>query len=109
MNTNVRDIEDIEQIMTGGDNLCPSQFSCSPNIREQCQNCIDKYNSEDDDEDDEDQQILQHLVLLIFLVCSMFVVSCELNGGKKIVPSTFYLIFSFKGFTSLNLCLLSHF
>lgn len=64
---------------------CPSAVGCGgSNNRENCQGAISNYTDhagegvdpiEIDENYNEDQQILRHSVLLIFLLCSMFIVS----------------------------------
>lgn len=87
------DIEDIltdstnlnstEGFVATGNGMCPSRFNCPSGSRGECQGIIQQYREQIDDDlelieeepESHDPQILRHIVLLILLLCSMFVVS----------------------------------
>lgn len=64
--------------------LCPTRFGCQGPSREQCQGLLQRYQDQqnadsdvetlEEDPDTHDPQTLKHIVLLILLLCSMFVV-----------------------------------
>lgn len=66
--------------------LCSSQYSCSGPSRQNCKSLVEKYNQQADEglepleiePDVDEHQTLKHIVLLILLLCSMFVVSTPL-------------------------------
>lgn len=76
---------DIEDLLPADDNqaLCPSRFGCQGPKRRQCQGIVKQYQEQIDDDleyieeepESHEPQLLRHTVLLIFLLCSMFVVS----------------------------------
>lgn len=69
--------------MVSQNGLCPTRYGCYGPRREQCQGIIEQYQRQIDDDielieeepESHDPQILRHIVLLILLLCSMFVVS----------------------------------
>lgn len=68
--------------------LCPTRFGCQGNTRAQCEGIIRQYQEQIDDDielieeepESHDPQILRHVVLLILLLCSMFVVVKQTNN-----------------------------
>lgn len=84
----VTDIEDLLSPSRLNDNntpeegLCPSRFGCAGPKRDVCQGVIQKYQEQQDEDielieeepDSHNPQILRHIVLLILLLCSIFVV-----------------------------------
>jgi hypothetical protein len=77
---------------SGPGDICSARFGCPPAQQDQCRNVVKRYRTqeaiEEEELSDEDRQTLRHLVLLILLACSMFVV-CQ---QKKLKYS--YLTFS---------------
>lgn len=65
--------------------LCPSKFGCQGPQREQCSEIVQHYHEQvngdmeviEEEPESHDPQILRHIVLLILLLCSMFVVSTK--------------------------------
>jgi hypothetical protein len=59
--------------------ICPARFGCPSARQDQCRNVVKHYHTqeaiEEEQDSDEDRQTLRHIVLLILLACSMFVVS----------------------------------
>lgn len=63
--------------------LCPTRFGCQGPTRAQCHGLLKRYEEQIDDSDNEieedqeavDPQLTRHIILLILLLCSMFVVS----------------------------------
>ena len=59
--------------------VCPARFGCPSTQRDQCHSMVKRYHIEEtleeEQDNEEDRQTLRHLVLLILLACSMFVVS----------------------------------
>lgn len=65
--------------------LCPTRFGCQGPARDQCQGILQQYQDQqtgdsdvetlEEDMDSHDPQTFRHIVLLILLLCSMFVVS----------------------------------
>lgn len=63
--------------------MCPSKFGCDGPTGEVCRGIVRQYQQQIDEDlelieeepESHDPQILKHIVLLIFLLCSMFVVS----------------------------------
>lgn len=63
--------------------MCPSGFGCQNRKKDSCHNLIQEYQTQVDENSEmieeefnisHDPQILRHMVLLILLLCSMFVV-----------------------------------
>jgi hypothetical protein len=57
--------------------ICPTRFGCPSSQRDQCQNMVKRYHIQEameEEQDGHDHQTLRHIVLLILLACSMFVV-----------------------------------
>lgn len=77
--------------------LCPSRFGCQGAQRSQCQGILQQYQEQIDEDvdlieeepDSHDPQILRHVVLLILLLCSMFVVGI-FNSDKVNMPLWFF-------------------
>lgn len=88
--------------------LCPSRFGCAGPTREACRGIVRQYQQQIDEDlelieeepESHDPQILRHIVLLIFLLSSMFVVRELQYNDRSILISTavlksttFYLSF----------------
>lgn len=57
--------------------ICPTRFGCHSSQRDQCQSMVKNYHIQEameEEQDGHDHQTLRHIVLLILLACSMFVV-----------------------------------
>ena len=57
--------------------ICPERFGCHSSQRDQCQSIVKRYHIQEameEEQDGHDHQTLRHIVLLILLSCSMFVV-----------------------------------
>jgi hypothetical protein len=71
-----------EGTSSGPGDICSARFGCPPARQDQCRNIVRNYRTqeatEEEELNDEDWQTLRHIVLLILLACSMFVV-CQLN------------------------------
>lgn len=81
--------------------MCPSQFGCTGTTREVCKGIVRQYQQQIDDDlelieeepESHDPQILRHIVLLILLLCSMFVVrTFNFSCSKKEIKSFSFLI-----------------
>jgi len=72
-----RNLHEEGDISNPGD-ICPARFGCPSAQRDLCHNVVKHYHIqealEEEQENDEDCQTLRHIVLLILLACSMFVV-----------------------------------
>jgi hypothetical protein len=57
--------------------ICTARFGCHSSQRDQCQSMVKNYHIQEAMEEEQvghDHQTLRHIVLLILLACSMFVV-----------------------------------
>jgi hypothetical protein len=88
---------------TNPGDICPARFGCPSAQRDQCHNAVRHYHIQETIEEeqgsDEDRQTLRHIVLLILLACSMFVV-CQQK--KTCYFRIIYFRVDRKG--SFNLC-----
>jgi hypothetical protein len=65
--------------------ICPTRFGCHSSQRDQCQSMVKHYHIQEaleEEQDGQDHQTLRHIVLLILLACSMFVV-CQLKKPES--------------------------
>lgn len=75
--------------------MCGPAFNCAASTSQNCQSVIERYEEQtrrgleplEKANDEDDHQTLKHIVLLIILLCSMFVVSCL--APDTCVPTNF--------------------